>query len=85
MVHTEFVVCLCCLYTDFHIPGSSDSLGIVIKWKIKYNFHMAVMLLFYILQKRKHHDQSCIWCEDLLLYRISGLAVHYVEQALLLI
>lgn len=40
-----------CLYTKVHMHNSNGLLVLVIKLKPKENFHTAIMLQFYILEK----------------------------------
>jgi hypothetical protein len=50
--HTEFLyVFVICLDAKFHMTSFSWTLVIAIKLNIKYRFLVAVMLLFYSLQK----------------------------------
>jgi len=50
-----YVWCVCmflvCLLTKFHIPRSSDSLVIIIKWKLKNSFTLVPCC--YIVAKKK--------------------------------
>jgi hypothetical protein len=41
-----------CLFTKFHIIGSSDSLFIAVKPKARENVRTVGFVLFYILQKK---------------------------------
>jgi len=37
------------LHTKFHIPSSNSSLIVTVKQKLNENFHLASILLFYVL------------------------------------
>lgn len=59
------------LTPKYFMPSSRSSLAIIIKLKVKENFHIAAMLFFYILQKNCLNN-SYIFCKDLLLKLTSG-------------